>query len=248
MDDAGELTRDAVLDGKVRLTQSRDGYRVAIDPVLLAAAVPARPGQSVLDVGSGTGAAALCLRARVHELALTGLERDAGALALARTNAADNGAAIDWVEGDVMAPPSGLMARQFHHVMSNPPYRSTGRGRPSPVPGRASAHAVDEAAFPAWLSFCAGRVRDRGTLTLILPAVELARAMAVLEPLLGGIAVLPLWPRAGRPAKRVILQARRSRGAPSRLMPGLVLHDSDGGYTDQALGVLRGAAAIEMDG
>ena len=233
------LTDDTLLGGRVRLTQSRDGYRAAIDPVLLAAAVPAKAGQNVLDVGSGTGAAALCLAARVPGLRLSGIEQDPQALALSHRNGAANNMAADWIEGDVLAPPPSLLARQFDHVMSNPPYRSVNRGHRSPNPAIAAAHAIDDAGFDAWLAFCAGRVRDKGTLSLVLPAGEIARAMAAIEPRLGGISLLPLWPKAGVEAKRVILRARRGGRAPSRLLAGLVLHKDDGGYTDAAEQVLR---------
>lgn len=238
------LTDDTLLGGRVRLTQARDGYRVAIDPVLLAATVPAKAGQSILDVGSGTGAATLCLAARVPGLVLAGIERDRAALALARHNGAANAVAAEWVEGDVLAPPPALLARQFDHVMSNPPYRSVDRGQRSPNPAVAAAHAIDDAGFDAWLAFCAGRVRDKGTLSLVLPAGEIARAVAAIEPRLGGISLLPLWPKAGVEAKRVILRARRGRRAPSRLLAGLVLHRDDGGYTGEAEQVLRHGGAL----
>src|SRR5688500_2011285 len=132
------LTEDTLLGGRVRLFQPKDGYRAAIDPVLLAAAVPARAGESVLDVGSGTGAAALCLAARVPGVALTGIERDREALALAGRSAQASGVAAEWVEGDVLAPPAAITSRQFDHVISNPPYRSAERGQRSPN----VAHAV----------------------------------------------------------------------------------------------------------
>ncbi len=242
-DAAGGVTEDALLGGRVRLAQPRGGYRVAIDPVLLAAAVPAKPGQTVLDVGAGTGAAALCLAARVPGLALTGIERDPAALALSRRNGTDNGVAADWIEGDVLAPPAALLARQFHHVMSNPPYRSVERGQRSPLPERAAAHAIGDGDFAAWLAFCASRVRGGGTLALVLPAGEAARAVALLEPRLSGITLFPLWPRRGAEAKRVILRARRGGRAPSRILPGLVLHEEDG-YTAEAERVLRGGEAL----
>jgi tRNA1(Val) A37 N6-methylase TrmN6 len=238
------LTDDTLLGGRVRLTQARGGYRVAIDPVLLAAAVPAKAGQCILDVGSGTGAAALCLAARLPGLALTGLERDAAALALCRLNGAANGVTAEWIEGDVMTPPPALLARQFDHVISNPPYRSAGRGQSSPNADVAAAHAIDDDGFDAWLAFCAARVRDKGTLSLVLPAGAVARAVAVIEPRLGGISLLPLWPKAGVEAKRVILRARRGGRAPSRLLAGLVLHRDDGGYTDAAEQVLRHGGAL----
>ena len=78
-----QVTDDTLLDGRVKLRQPRDGYRVAIDPVLLAAAVPAASGEMVLDVGTGVGAAALCLAWRAPESRVVGLElqRSLGQLA-----------------------------------------------------------------------------------------------------------------------------------------------------------------------
>ena len=91
-DDA--LTDDKFLMGRLRLLQPAQGYRAATDPVLLAAACPASAGQSVLDLGCGAGAAALCLAARVPGLALAGLELQPGYADLARRNAARNGIAM----------------------------------------------------------------------------------------------------------------------------------------------------------
>ncbi|MBI1182065.1 MAG: methyltransferase [Alphaproteobacteria bacterium] len=246
MADLADATADTLLDGRVRLYQPRRGYRVALDPVLLAAAVPARPGDRVLDVGSGTGAAGLCLAARVPGIVLTGIERDEAALALARRSAAANGVAADWIEGDVLAPSADLRTRQFDHVLSNPPYRSAERSRASGDPARVAAHVIDDAGFEAWLAFCAARVSGRGSLSLVLPAGELGRAAAVLEARLAGLRVFPLWPRDGTEARRVLLRARRGRRSPSRLLPGLVLHRPDGGYTEAAEDVLRRGAALDL--
>jgi tRNA1(Val) A37 N6-methylase TrmN6 len=68
-------SEDMLLGGRVRLRQPVAGYRVAIDPVFLAAAVPAVPGDRALDVGCGTGAAAICLAVRVPDCRVTGIER-----------------------------------------------------------------------------------------------------------------------------------------------------------------------------
>lgn len=239
-----DITEDTLLGGRVRLFQPRAGYRAAIDPVLLAAAVPARAGESVLDVGSGTGAAALCLAARVPGVVLTGIERDSAALALARRAAEANGIAAEWIEGDVLAPPSAVTSRQFDHVVSNPPYRSAGRGQRSPNAARDAAHSMGDGDFGAWLAFCAARVRSKGTLSLVLPAGELGRAVCALESRLSAITIVPLWPKRGAEARRVILRARRGGKAPSRILPGLVLHGDDGGYTEAAEGILRHARPL----
>ena len=53
-------TEDSLLGGKIMMRQPVQGYRVAIDPLLLAASISVEPGESVLDVGAGVGAAGLC--------------------------------------------------------------------------------------------------------------------------------------------------------------------------------------------
>ena len=58
---------DSLLGGQVALWQPADGYRVAIDTVLLAAAVRVGPGARVLELGSGVGAASLCVANRVAD-------------------------------------------------------------------------------------------------------------------------------------------------------------------------------------
>ena len=51
------LSQDRLLGGRVQLAQPLGGYRVAVDPVLLAAAIPAEAGETIADMGAGSGAA-----------------------------------------------------------------------------------------------------------------------------------------------------------------------------------------------
>jgi tRNA1(Val) A37 N6-methylase TrmN6 len=119
--------------------QPRDGYRAATDPVLLAAAVPARPGQSVLDLGCGAGAAVLCLMTRVPGLAAHGLELQPFYAGLARRNAEENALPLVVHEGDLGAMPEALRARDFDHVLANPPFHREADSSAGD-PGRDTAH------------------------------------------------------------------------------------------------------------
>ena len=98
------------------------GYRVAIDPILLAAAVPAVAGEVVLELGSGTGAAALCLHHRVAACSIVGVEIDPEMYALARENTLLNhaGDEVTFVQGDVAKLPAQIGRQAFDHVISNP--------------------------------------------------------------------------------------------------------------------------------
>ena len=242
-----QLSDDKFLCGRLRLLQPVKGYRAATDPVLLAAACPARTEDSVLDLGCGAGAAALCLGLRVPGLTLAGLELQPGYADLARRNAQRNGIALEVHEGDLARMPSALR-RDFDHVIANPPYYHAG-GSPSPIAARATAMQVDTP-LSNWVAAATRRLRPGGWLTLICGADGLPEVLGALAPKLGSAAVLPLAPREGRAALRVIVQARKGGRAPFRLLAPLVIHQGavhDGdreSYTPAANAVLREGADL----
>ena len=127
------FTEDALLGGRVILRQPAEGYRVAIDPVLLAAAVPAAAGDTVLDVGSGVGAAALCLAARAPDCRVYGVEiqRDLVRLAASLERGSEHPLAAAIVAG---AEARGLDLVKVEDFESSP-----GRGVKGTVDGRALA-------------------------------------------------------------------------------------------------------------
>ncbi|OWJ68305.1 tRNA1(Val) (adenine(37)-N6)-methyltransferase [Inquilinus limosus] len=239
---AGE---DRLLGGRVRLLQPRDGYRAAIDPVLLAAAVAAGPGERVADLGCGVGAALLCLAARCPEVAVTGVERDPGLAALARDNLGLNGLAgrATVIEGSVAEP---IPDAPFDRVMMNPPFLPPGRGRTSAHQIKAAANVEDGLDLAGWIAAAAKVLKPRGWLTLVHRADRIDEICAALRPGFGAVTLFPLWPRAGEPARRVLVQARRGGRSPAVLAAGLVLHEADGGYTPAAQAVLRDAAPLAL--
>lgn len=247
MFDPDGLSDDKFLCGRLRLLQPLRGYRAATDPVLLAAACPAQAGESVLDLGCGAGAAALCLGARVPGLRLSGLELQVDYAELARRNAERNGIPVEVHEGDLVRMPVGLR-RDFDHVIANPPYYPAG-GSSSPVPGRARAMRV-ETPLADWVTAAGRRLRPGGWLTLICGADGLPQVLGAMGGKLGSAAVLPLAPREGRPALRILVQARKGGRAAFRLLAPLVIHagpahDGDReNYTPEANAILRDGADL----
>ncbi len=237
---------DTLLGGRVRLRQPAEGYRVAIDPVLLAAAVPARPGSRVMDLGCGVGAAALCLLSRVPEAEATGWEIQEDLAALARENGRLNGCRRQFhvVLGDI-SDRGAALAGTCDEVMCNPPHQPAAAPA-APDPAKARATHEGGTALEDWIEAALFHARPKGGITLIHRADRLDDLLAAFRGRAGGIVVFPLWPGRGKPAKRVILRAVKGSEAPLRLATGLTLHRDDGTFTPEAEAVLRDGEGLSL--
>lgn len=228
-------TADRFLDGRLTIRQPQHGFRAGLDAVMLAAAVPAAEGEA-LELGAGVGTASLCLAARTG-LRVCGVEIDPDLVALAAANAAANGLDVRFVAADALALPAELR-RDFDAVFCNPPFYAGDAA--SPEPGRARAK-MDGGTLPRWLAAGLKRTRAQGTFTALIAADRLGEALSALP--VRGVGIIPLWPRAGQPAKRIVLQVRKTSRRPTVLHPGLILHDG-AGYTPQADAILRGRETL----
>jgi tRNA1(Val) A37 N6-methylase TrmN6 len=243
------LTQDAFLGGRLRVVQPGKGHRAGIEAVLIAAAAPVLPGQSVLDIGAGVGVAGLCALIRVAGARALLVEAEPDLAELARRNAARNGLAdqVTVVTADVTA--RGVIDRLgltagFDHALANPPFFDPARSRSSPV--KAPAHVARPGALDDWVRFAAAALRPGGSLTLVHRAEALDLVLAAFGRRFGGVSILPLHPRPGRAASRIIVQGVKGSRAPLSIRPGLVLHGTDGhGFRPAVDAVLRDGASLE---
>lgn len=245
-DVSSDITLDTLLGGAIRLAQLAAGYRVAIDTVLLAASITARPGARLADFGCGVGAASLCVAHRLTDCTIVGFERDGRSAALARQNFAANGmdGRLSIVEGSI-ADRDVVADGTFDHVFANPPYLSATEGT-RPAPARRAANFEGDIDLGQWLDAMVSAVKPKGRVTLVHRADRIDEILAGFAGRVGELAVLPLWPKIGRPAKRVIVSGRRGVLGPAKLLAGIVLHEADGGYTQEADAILCGGAAIAL--
>jgi tRNA1(Val) A37 N6-methylase TrmN6 len=240
--DGAEPTLDALLGGRVRLLQPRGGLRAAIDPVLLAASVPARTGDVILEAGCGTGAASLCLAARVAGIRIVGLDVQSDLIALACQSAALNDMSdrVSFRDGDLLTPPAEIVSGHFDHVMANPPFMRAGSGRVPPDPSKALASIEGPADLAAWVAFCAGAVRAGGSVTFIHRADRAAELTALFLAAGLNAIVLPLGP------KRVLVQGNKTAQGPVQYAPALMLHQADGSFTPELDTILRNAGVLSL--
>jgi tRNA1Val (adenine37-N6)-methyltransferase len=210
--------------------------------VLLAAAIQARPGERVLEAGTGCGATLLCLAARVPGIAGLGLDSDPELAGLASRNAAANGCAgLTFRAVDLLG--AGL-TEQFEHACANPPWHAA-EGTASPFAARNAAKRATPGLLSDWIHALARAVRDRGTLTLILPARALPGGISALAAAgCGPTGMFPFWPRQDVAAKLLLVRGVKGGRAAFAVAPGLPLHQERGGFTPQAEAVLRQGSAL----
>lgn len=244
-----DLSCDGFLGGALRLWQPRKGYRAGLDPVLLAAAVPARPGQSVLELGCGAGAAILCLGTRVPGMRLTGVELQPDYADLARRNADLNDQTLQVIQADLTDLPDDLRQLQFDHVIANPPYFRAGAHTGAADLGRQTALG-GETPLKDWIAVAAKRLVPRGYLHVIQRTDRLPEMLNACTGRLGSVEVLPLAARQSRAPDLILMRARKGGKAGFRLHAPLVFHlgdrhEQDGeSYVPEISAILRHGQAL----
>nr|WP_325254108.1 methyltransferase [Amylibacter sp.] len=245
----GSTTLDGFLGGRLQVRQPQDGYRAATDPVFLAASVLAKTGDRVLELGCGVGVASLCLGVRLDGLEQRGLEIQPDYAALARENATRNNIAFEVIEGDLTRMPAALKEQVFDHVIANPPFFPQGSVSQPVDDGKRLAH-VDGTGTAIWIDAGLRRLRAGGVFTMIHLSEQLGEILGGFSGRAGDIRVLPIAARSGKPAKRVLVRARKgARGALQLLAPFVVHSGSEHvqghpDFTPVAESVLRHGAAL----
>lgn len=244
-------TKNAFLGGKLWILQPVGGYRAGVDPVLLAASVPAEPGQSVLELGCGVGTAFLCLSRRVGGLTCHAVEIQPDYAQLARENLALNKMTGEIHDADLSDMPLAVRQLQFDHVIANPPYFDPLASTAPQDRGRGIAMG-EETPLDKWVEVAARRLAPKGLASFIYRAERLPDLMAAMASHLGSLRVLPLQARTGRDAGLVIIRGQKAGRAAFKLHAPVAMHvgekhlDDREDYTDQIRNVLRHGAALSF--
>ncbi len=235
-------TIDDFLGGKVRLKQPNDGLRATSDAVLLSAVCCPKSGETVLDVGCGGGVVALCVGAGMSTCILTGIEIQPDLADLARQNAALNHLDFEVITADIRE--KGLLKdRFFHHIVTNPPFYTE-----DPKRKNVSQETAYKEQIPLadWIGFCLKHLRPKGTFSIIHRVEAVPEILSVLREKLGGITLIPIWPKSGTQPKRVIVQGVLGSKKSFRLHPGITLHNLDTTRTQTAENIMRNGAKIKI--
>ena len=232
-----DYTKDYLLNKQITVFQPKDGYRASTDAVLLSAALNARKNDTILDVGSGTGAISLCIAERFkdYNVKIIGLEIQKELVELSNKSSIENGfdGFLTYICHDIKTP----FKPRFNHIITNPPY-SEG-DMPSPNKNKAIAHNHQDFSLKEWITFCIKRLEPQGFFYIINRAEATTEILSTISGKLGNIKIIPLYSKKGQDAKRVIITAQLDSKAPAKITPGLIIHDENGKYTNDAEKILR---------
>jgi len=232
------VTRDSISlrnAGIISITQQKKGFRFTLDSLLLADFCRIKPRDRVLEPGAGTGIISLLLAKKSPKARFVADEVEPGAYELLLRNIADNelSESITPVDRDIRDLGSSLSPHAFDVIVANPPYTKAGAGRTSPFPDRHLARQGQAAPIDAWLDL-KDLLRNKGRFFIVFPASRAAELLALLrirdlEPK----RLQFVHPSLHKPASLVLVEAMRSAGIGLDVLPPLIVHEQDGGYTEE---------------
>jgi tRNA1Val (adenine37-N6)-methyltransferase len=215
-------TLDEFMDGRIRLIQSRKGYRFSVDAILLAQFVTVKPTDVIVDLGAGCGIISLLLLQRPVRYVL--------ALEIQR-NLADQAvrnASLNRVSDRMRVILADLRQIPFRKpfadlVVCNPPFRRPGSGRVNPDLQRAIARHEIMASLNDILNASRAALKPKGRLALIYPAgrlVDLVMRMRAFE--IEPKRMRVVYPSMEEEAKLVLVEGLRGGKGGVKVFPPLI--------------------------
>jgi len=244
------LTRDAFLGGRLVVSQPEKGFRAGLDSVLLGASLRAGT-RRLLDLGAGAGTASLVALADLPEATATLVELDPGMAALAALNLGANGfgergivLTLDVTAKGSLRAEAGLPADHFDAVIANPPFFDPAAGS-APSKARATARHMPPDSLELWVKAAASHAASGGEVVFIHAAASLPLLLPAFTARFGAVTVLPLSPRTGEPATRVLVRGIKGSRAPFTLLASRALHEVEGrAFQPEFDAIFRGTARL----
>jgi len=236
------VTRDSFFNGRIRLKQHRSGYRYSIDAVILANSVQPKPGETVVDLGTGCGIIPLIMAFRRPGLRIWGVELQAAMAAVAQENMRANNltAAVTVVCADMRDVQPESVGAPVDIVVSNPPYRRSRSGRVNPDMQRALARHEIAITLADVIRVSRRLLKTGGRLNMIYTAVRSAELLCQMR----AERIEPKRLRSIHSSERhaaslVLVEGIREGGPGLTIAPPLMIYAGDGSYTPEVQAMFR---------
>ena len=228
------VTHDTFLNGHLHICQPGSGYRYSIDAVLLAALPRLKPGQTLLDLGTGCGIIPLILAFRNREVRITGVEVQPELARLAAMNVANNGFQdrIRIIHEDLRRLSQDRVSAPVDWIVSNPPYRRPVSGRVNPDTQRALARHEIKVNLHQLISTTRRLLKTGGRFAIIYPSERVVDLFSEMRR----AGLEPKWMQcvqshADGDTKLVLVEAVMGGNPGLKIASPLIVYESDGGYS-----------------
>jgi tRNA1Val (adenine37-N6)-methyltransferase len=221
--------------GIVQVAQPAKGHRFTVDSILLADFCRIKPKDRVLEPGAGTGVISLLLAKKHPRAVFTAVEVQPQLADLCKKNIVDN--SLDGrttvLAQDLRRMNRTLTLGSFSVIVANPPYIKEGTGRTSPHAARQIARHDRAASLESWLNLHRF-LKNNGKYFLVFPAARLAELAALMKQRkLEPKRLRLVHPYLDKPASLVLLESVKEAGSGMEVLPPLIVHEPDGGYTKE---------------
>lgn len=237
----GERLDDLQIKG-YQIIQDPKRFCFGMDAVLLSDFVRVKPGNQVLDLGTGTGIIPILLAAKTEAERILGLEIQEASVDMAVRSVQYNHLEdrIQIVQGDIKEAAGLFPAASFDVITSNPPYMIDSHGLNNPYePKNIARHEVlcsleDVVRTAAYL------VRPGGGFFLIHKPFRLAEIMGVLMKYkLEPKRMRLVYPFVDKEPNMVMLEAVRGGKPRITIERPLIVYQEQGVYTEDVKNVYR---------
>ena len=223
-----------------RIIQNKKKFCFGMDAVLLSGFAQVKPGETVLDLGTGTGISPILLEAKTEGEHFTGLEISPASVDMARRSVALNGLEdkIEIVHGDIREAGSLFKPASFDVITSNPPYMTGQHGLVNPDLDKAAARHELLCTLEDVVKAAAKLVRTGGRFYMVHRPFRLAEIIRTLsEYHLEPKRLRMVYPYVDREPNMVLIESVRGGRPRMTVEKPLIVYEKPGVYTQEILDV-----------
>lgn len=223
-----------------RIIQNEKKFCFGMDAVLLSGFAQVKPGETVLDLGTGTGIIPILLEAKTEGEHFTGLEISPASVDMARRSVALNGLEdkIEIVHGDIREAGSLFKPASFDVITSNPPYMTGQHGLVNPDLDKAAARHELLCTLEDVVKAAAKLVRTGGRFYMVHRPFRLAEIIRTLsEYHLEPKRLRMVYPYVDREPNMVLIESVRGGRPRMTVEKPLIVYEKPGVYTQEILDV-----------
>ena len=230
------LTTDTFFNGRIAVQQNRSGYRFSIDAVLIAHHTKPRPGDTVLDLGTGCGIIPLILVYREPEIKVYGIEVQEKLADIASLNIGQNKMSgnITIFCMDMKKLKYDMVSGPVDLVVSNPPYRRAESGRINPDRERAVARHEIKVTLYDVVETASRMLRVSGRFIIVYPAERMTDILTQMRT--SGIEpkfLRTIHSERNTEAKLILAEGIKGGRPGIKIGPPLIIYSKNGSYTDE---------------